>query len=116
MTHSLSTFDADSPPAMYRSATLAMVVSSTSMKVGMTTAMATNQGLIAGRLRAPGARVTLHTRGLLGNEPGWSRILDAASVSTFMGRGGPGERVRWVARRPGRWARWGLGEAGKVVA
>ena len=35
---------------MYRSATLAIVVSSTSMNVGTTTAMATNQGLIAGRL------------------------------------------------------------------
>ena len=46
---------------MYRSATLAMVVSSTSMKVGMTTATATNQGLITGRLLAPGAIVTLLT-------------------------------------------------------
>src|SRR6516225_4885216 len=64
MTHSLSTFDADRPPAMYRSATLAMVVSSTSMNVGMTTATAINQGLIAGRLGALGARVSLLMRRL----------------------------------------------------
>ena len=69
-THSLSTFDADRPPAMYRSATLAIVVSSTSMKVGTTTAAATNQGLIAGRLRSLGASVTLLTRGFLRKEPG----------------------------------------------
>ena len=62
-THSLSTFDADRPPAMYRSATLAIVVSSTSMNVGTTTAAATNQGLIAGRLAAVGARATLLMRG-----------------------------------------------------
>src|SRR5262245_24562952 len=68
MTHSLSTFDADSPPAMYRSATLAIVVSNTSMKVGMTTAMATNQGLIAGRLRVLGAMVTRLTWGLFRQE------------------------------------------------
>src|SRR6516165_3212275 len=42
---------------MYRSATLAMVVSSTSMNVGTTTATATNQGLIAGRLTRGGASV-----------------------------------------------------------
>ena len=70
MTHSLSTFDADRPPAMYRSATLAIVVSSTSMNVGTTTATATNQGLIAGRLTALGARATLLMRRLLRNEPG----------------------------------------------
>src|SRR4051794_31522690 len=49
MTHSLSLTDADSPPAMYRSATFAIVVSRTSMNVGTTTAAATIQGLIAGR-------------------------------------------------------------------
>src|SRR5215470_3022468 len=68
MTHSLSTFDADRPPAMYRSATLAIVVSSTSINVGMTTAMATNQGLIAGRPRALGAGVSLLMRELLRQE------------------------------------------------
>src|SRR5437870_3622966 len=36
-----------------------MVVSITSMKVGMTTATATNQGLIVGRLTAVGARAAL---------------------------------------------------------
>src|SRR4051794_8920372 len=59
MTHSLSTRAADRPPAMYCRATLAIVVSRTSMNVGMTTAMATIQGLIAGRLIAAGARATL---------------------------------------------------------
>ena len=51
---------------MYRSATLAIVVSSTSMKVGTTTAAATNHGLITGRLRALGASDTLLTQGLHG--------------------------------------------------
>ena len=55
---------------MYRSATLAIVVSSTSMKVGTTTAAATNQGLITGRLSAFGAGVTLLTRVFLQKEPG----------------------------------------------
>ena len=54
---------------MYRSATLAIVVSSTSMKVGTTTAAATNQGLIAGRPMAPGATVTLLKLGFLRYEP-----------------------------------------------
>jgi hypothetical protein len=71
MTHSLSTSEADRPPAMYRSETFAIVVSSTSMNVGTTTAMATNQGLIAGRPAAPGARDTLLTQGLLRDEAGW---------------------------------------------
>ena len=58
MTQSLSSIVADRPPAMYRSETLAIVVSRTSMNVGTTTAVATNQGLIAGRLTAsvPGPR------------------------------------------------------------
>src|SRR6516162_9831961 len=45
MTHSLSVTGADKPPAMKRKATLAIVVSSTSMKVGTTTASAISQGL-----------------------------------------------------------------------
>src|SRR5262249_34833832 len=53
---------------MYRSATLAIVVSSTSMKVGTTTAAATNQGLIAGRLAAVGSMATLLMGGLLRRE------------------------------------------------
>src|SRR3954453_7642906 len=67
-THSLSTFDADRPPAMYRSATLAIVVSSTSMNVGTTTATATNQWLIAGRVTAVGARAAPLISGLLRQE------------------------------------------------
>src|SRR5207302_10742541 len=62
MTHSLSVCAADRPPAMYRSATLAMVVSITSMNVGMTTATATIHGLIAGRLTAGGDRDALLMR------------------------------------------------------
>src|SRR5271165_602962 len=53
---------------MYRSATLAIVVSSTSMNVGTTTATATNQGLIAGRLTVVGARAALLMWGLLRQE------------------------------------------------
>ncbi len=44
MTQSLSLTDADSPPAMYRSATLAMEVSRISMNVGTTTTAATSHG------------------------------------------------------------------------
>src|SRR6516164_8546933 len=47
MTHSLSSTVADRPPAMYRSATTVMVVSSTSMKVGTTTIAATTQGFVS---------------------------------------------------------------------
>ena len=51
MTHSLSLFAADEPPAMYRNATLAMLVSSTSMNVAIDTAIAMNQGLTVGLAR-----------------------------------------------------------------
>src|SRR6516165_1789245 len=87
MTHSLSTFDADRPPAMYRSATLAIVVSSTSMKVGTTTAAATNQGLIAGRLAAVGARATLLMRGLRRCEERQRRDGRAPPDSSVLGQG-----------------------------
>ena len=43
--HSASTTAADRSPAMYRSETIATVVSKTSMNVGMITAAATNQAL-----------------------------------------------------------------------
>ena len=59
MTQSVSVSAADRPPAMYRRGTLAIVVSRISMNVGTTTAVATNQGLIAGRLTAVGASATL---------------------------------------------------------
>src|SRR5579872_755762 len=48
---------------MYRSATLAIVVSSTSMKVGTTTAAAMIQGLIATRRAAVGAITALDMAG-----------------------------------------------------
>jgi hypothetical protein len=55
MTQSASACAADSPPAIYRRATLAIVVSKISMNVGTTTTMATTQGLIGiGRLIAAG--------------------------------------------------------------
>ena len=57
--HSASTTAADRSPAMYRSETIATVVSKTSINVGMITAAATNQALIAGRLAAAGASATL---------------------------------------------------------
>jgi hypothetical protein len=40
---------------MYRNATLAIVVSSTSIKVGTTTTAATTHGFTAGRTVAPGS-------------------------------------------------------------
>ena len=49
MTHSPSSTVAERPPAMYRSATRAMVVSSTSMKVGMMTTAATSHGFTSAR-------------------------------------------------------------------
>src|SRR3954453_22450095 len=52
MTQSLSFIVADSPPAMYRIEAVAIVVSRISMNVGITTAVATIQGLTAGRLTA----------------------------------------------------------------
>src|SRR5262249_31271319 len=107
MTHSLSTFDADRPPAMYRSATLAMVVSSTSMNVGMTTAMATNQGLIAGRLRALGAMVTLLTWGLFRQEEPRRRNL--SREARRQARGGGGLALAWGVspRRTGAFGKRG---------
>ena len=59
MTQSLSFTVADRPPAMYRIEAVAIVVSRISMNVGTTTAVATNQGLTAGRLTAVGASATL---------------------------------------------------------
>src|SRR6516162_3757730 len=59
MTQSLSFIVADRPPAMYRIEAVAIVVSRISMNVGITTAVATSQGLTAGRLTAAGVSVTL---------------------------------------------------------
>jgi hypothetical protein len=52
MTQSLSFIVAERPPAMYRIEAVAIVVSSISMNVGITTAVATIHGLTAGRLTA----------------------------------------------------------------
>src|SRR6516162_1578213 len=49
MTHSPSSTVADRPPAMYRSATTVIVVSSTSMNVGITTIAAITQGFAPAR-------------------------------------------------------------------
>ena len=66
MTQSLSFIVADRPPAMYRIEAVAIVVSRISMNVGMTTAVATNQGLTAGRLTAVGARAAVLMQGSFG--------------------------------------------------
>ena len=49
MTHSPSSTVADRPPAMYLNATTAIVVSSTSMKVGMMTTAAISHGCTSAR-------------------------------------------------------------------
>src|SRR5262245_36573263 len=68
MIHSLSLTDADSPPAMYRRATLAIDESSTSMNVGITTAAAMIQGLTARRVIAVAAiEALLIEKGSCGN-------------------------------------------------
>jgi hypothetical protein len=71
MTQSLSFIVADRPPAMYRIEAVAIVVSRISMNVGMTTAVATNQGLIAGRLVAFRLRAAALIQGLLRDDRGW---------------------------------------------
>src|SRR6476469_6283401 len=96
MTHSLSTLEADRPPAIYRSATFAIVVSSTSMNVGMTTAEATSQGLIAGRLTAVWTRVALLTREPLLVAGGPSReTCQAWSMRYFFEDRSLGLRALW---------------------
>ena len=76
MTQSLSFIVADRPPAMYRIEAVAIVVSRISMNVGTTTATATNQGLIAGRLTAFEARATLLMTRLLRDGREWQWIED----------------------------------------
>src|SRR5262245_47364166 len=103
---------------MYRSATLAIVVSSTSMKVGTTTAAATNQGLIAGRIAAVGARATLLMPGLLRCEE--RRRTDRRALrihpSSFRGRWGLWEQEDSMAKLPRRSTRRVLWEACGPVA
>src|ERR1700752_2843168 len=99
MTHSLSTSEADRPPAMYRSATLAIVVSSTSMKVGMTTATATIQGVIAGRPAAAAAA----TQGLVPGRPAAAGA--GAGAVPLMGRAPTGPGRATGPRPSGRGAR-----------
>jgi hypothetical protein len=86
------------------------------MKVGTTTAAATNQGLIAGRLAALGASVTLLTRGFLQKEPGWKMILRAAPVSALKGRCGLWELWSLRARVAGHPLPMGLAEVDKTAA
>src|SRR5262249_32114235 len=106
MTHSLSTFDAERPPAMYRSATLAIVVSSTSMNVGMTTATATSQGLIDRRPTAVEATIALV---ILGRDPLWRTArCDLATTCS-----NDPDRSRTTEARFGRRrGRRGFGDAG----
>src|SRR4051794_15232437 len=91
MTHSLSFAAADSPPAMCRSATLAMLVSSTSMNVGTVTTMARIHGFSAPRPTPAPAPV------------------DAARLLI---RRGPRRRPSVARRRVGRPAGWGRVRAG----
>ena len=70
MTQSLSFTVADRPPAMYRIEAVAIVVSRISMNVGITTAVATNQGLTAGRLRAFTLRAAVLIQGLFRDDRG----------------------------------------------
>ena len=70
MTQSLSFIVADRPPAMYRIEAVAIVVSRISMNVGITTAVATSQGLTAGRLTAFGVRAAVLIQRLLRDDRG----------------------------------------------
>src|SRR5690242_15542932 len=89
MTQSASLCAADRPPAMYRSATLATVVSRISMNVGTTTTRATIQWLTAGRLAAPGLSVTV----LMRRPPGPLTFrARGASFGSRLGVGGSGRQ------------------------
>src|SRR3954447_17280480 len=68
MTQSLSFIVAERPPAMYRIEAVAIVVSRISMNVGITTAVATSQGLTARRLTAFTLRTAALIQGLLRDE------------------------------------------------
>ena len=109
MTQSLSFIVADSPPAMYRIEAVAIVVSRISMNVGITTAVATSQGLTAGRLTAAGASVTL----LITRPPRRTNVLLTttsyahiyhASPATDRGAGSRLPRSGTRFRCVGRWA------------
>jgi hypothetical protein len=56
---------------MYRIEAVAIVVSRISMNVGMTTAVATNQGFTAGRLTAFKSRAAVLIQELLRDDRGW---------------------------------------------
>jgi hypothetical protein len=56
---------------MYRIEAVAIVVSRISMNVGMTTAVATNQGLTAGRLATFRLMSAALIQGLLRDDRGW---------------------------------------------
>src|SRR5436305_4649281 len=71
MTQSLSFIVADRPPAMYRIEAVAIVVSRISMNVGITTAVATSQGLTARRLTAFTLRAAALMQGLLRGRREW---------------------------------------------
>src|SRR4051812_12493872 len=88
---------------MYRSATLAMVVSSTSMNVGTTTATATNQGLIAGRPSADEVGGTLLMGGLHRRKDRRRTDRDALAFgpSFFTARRSVGEGVHRRRGLPG---------------
>src|SRR6516162_4245669 len=117
MTQSLSFIVADRPPAMYRIEAVAIVVSRISMNVGITTAVATNQGLTAGRLAAFKVRAAVLIQGLLRVDRG-SRVdrsplrFEPSSIKRR------GHRRWWppVAGLPPRWARRSPADAGGAAA
>src|SRR4051812_39288398 len=107
MTHSLSVTAAESPPAMYRRATLAMVVSSTSMNVGTRTATAINQGPkrgpeVRGR-RSEVMRVSADRRALLCKHRGVASTLVGRRMSVAAILRDRGGRRRLFCRRVRRF-------------
>ena len=123
MTHSASLAAADSPPAMYRRATLAMLVSITSMNAGRATAAAISHGL---RPPAPDSGGGAHGRPPArrgrrggGSRRGWGRgrlgpaagrrrragsRVTGTGVWSFCPAFGPGRRVPVVDVRGDRQA------------
>src|SRR4051812_4199419 len=120
MTHSESLSAADSPPAMYRSATLAIVVSRISMNVGTTTTTATTQWLIAGRPTAAGVDATRlmmlprrraevlpegsarSTRPRAAGRREWRRVTGGLAVVPDFGAQAPGDQVAHDGEQHGR--------------
>ena len=89
MTQSLSFIVADRPPAMYRIEAVAIVVSRISMNVGITTAVATIQGLTAGRLTAFTLRAAALIQGLLRDDRWVKMNPDPLTFKSFIHQAPP---------------------------